>query len=151
MAGFRLLLADDDEDDFFIISQALEELERSYSLEYVRNGKELLDRLHLQEKSGQPAPDLILLDINMPLVNGFEALEQIRNTGAYAQMPIVMYSTSSSGEERDRCMMLGANAFFTKAYSFKKVQSFVTDIDQYLTYPHRMPQPRTLITKTIKQ
>jgi CheY-like chemotaxis protein len=136
MAGFRLLLADDDEDDFFIISQAFEEFGRPYELQYVRNGKELLDRLNVIQ-----VPDLIVLDINMPLVNGYEALEQIRSTSAYASVPVFVYSTSEDNGEKHKCMMLGANAFFTKAYTYKKVQSFVTDIDLFLNYPHRMPQP----------
>lgn len=142
MAGFRLLLADDDEDDFIIISQAFEELGRPYDLHHVRNGKELLDYLYTIPGSGTQVPDLILLDINMPLINGFQALEKIRDPGgACAQVPVFIYSTSMDSEEKQKCMMLGANAFFTKAYTYKKVLSFVTDIDQFLNYPYRMPRP----------
>lgn len=142
MTSFRLLLADDDEDDFFIISQAFEELGRPYDLQHVRDGKELLDYLSATSEAGRQIPDLILLDINMPLVNGFQALEMIRNTSAYAQVPVFIYSTSVDTEEIQKCMRLGANAFFTKAYTYKKVLAFVADIDLFLNYPYRMPQPQ---------
>lgn len=146
MAGFRLLLADDDEDDFFIMRQAFEELGRPYELQHVRNGKELLDYLSVSSGSGARIPDLILLDINMPLVNGFQALEIIRSTDTYAQVPVFIYSTSVDSGEKEKCMTLGANAFFTKAYTYKKVLAFVADIDLFLNYPYTMPQPQ-VITK----
>lgn len=143
MSGFRLLLADDDEDDFFIIRQAYEELGQPYDLHYVKNGKELMDYLSANAEAGRQIPDLIILDINMPLVNGFQALEMIRNKSAYAQVPVFIYSTSVDDAEKQKCMRLGANAFFTKAYTYKKVLAFVADINSYLNYPHGMPQIQT--------
>ncbi len=146
MAGFRLLLADDDEDDFFIIRQAFEELGRPYTLQHVRDGKELLDYLSTNVEGGRQIPDLIILDINMPRVNGFQALEMIRKSETYAEVPVFIYSTSVTSEDKQKCMMLGANAFFTKAYTYKKVLAFAADIDSFLNYPYRMPQPQ-VITK----
>ncbi len=141
MVGFRLVMADDDDDDFFIIRQAFEELGLLYDLKHVRNGKELMDYL---SGPGLQMPDLVLLDINMPLVNGFQALEMMRNTTACAQVPVFIYSTSVDSEDKQRCIGLGANAFFTKAYTYKKVLAFVADIDLFLKYPYRMPQPQVV-------
>lgn len=132
MPCFKLLLADDDEDDFFIIRQAFEEFGRPYDLVHIKDGKQLLEHLSVISKSGQQLPDLVLLDVNMPEMDGVQALEHIRSDVSYSGMPVFMYSTSASDDERQTCIRLGANGFFTKAYSYRKILAFVSDIDAYL-------------------
>lgn len=132
MAGFRLFLVDDDDDDFLIIRQAFEELGQAYELTHVRDGKQLLDRLRSLSADGKTLPDLILMDINMPKLNGLETLAAIRSDKTYVKLPVFMYSTSVNADDRQKCMQLGASAFFTKAYSYKKLLSFASEIDAFL-------------------
>ncbi|GAB3281856.1 hypothetical protein GCM10027347_57750 [Larkinella harenae] len=76
------------------------------------NGQQLLDAL---EDSTQ-LPALVLLDLNMPFMGGFEALAQIRDIPAYDSLPVVILTTSSQPDDRQRAHQLGANGFVTKPF-----------------------------------
>ncbi len=108
-----VLMADDDEDDCMLARKAFEACGSPAAFACVEDGVALLSYL-----SRSPLPALILLDINMPRMNGFETLKEIKSMPAFQDIPVVMVTTS--GEEKDMANShkLGANSFFSKPSGF---------------------------------
>jgi CheY-like chemotaxis protein len=131
MVNFRILIADDDEDDSFILTEAFKKFGR-HDIRYVKDGQQLLDYLDQQVRSSGEFPDLILLDINMPKTNGIQALGFIRSSKDFAHIPILMYSTSTDREQIQKCRKLGSNGFISKAWSNDEVLSSVRNINHFL-------------------
>lgn len=132
MVKLSILVAEDDDDDYYLLEMAFKELDLPHSLNHVRNGAELISYLSAAASKKQELPDLILLDINMPKLNGIEALEQIKNNESYINIPVIMYSTSTCDEQKEQCMGLGARDFITKGSSFDKIVSTMRNIDHYI-------------------
>src|SRR4051812_26788624 len=86
-----IFIADDDEDDVSFVKAAFDELKAHISLRHFYNGKQLLQELSRTAE----APDLFILDLNMPILDGRETLKQIRDNVLFVQIPIVILSTSN--------------------------------------------------------
>jgi CheY-like chemotaxis protein len=131
MSGFRIVVADDDEDDFLLLKDAFDALRLKHALKHLTNGVQLLD--HLSDAAARHRfPDLILLDLNMPKLNGLEALERLKGTKAYKDIPVIIYSTTDSPSHQNACNRMGAEAFVTKGSTFDDILSFVNSIDTFL-------------------
>lgn len=107
----HILLADDDYEDRFIMSEAFKELGQSHLLSFVEDGSLLLDFL---EDASNPPVDLIVLDLNMPRVNGTEALKLLKAHPTYNIIPVVIFSTSVNDIEKEKTLSLGAESYLTK-------------------------------------
>ncbi|QHV93767.1 response regulator [Spirosoma endbachense] len=103
-------IVDDDEDDKYLFEIAFKQLIPPVSIKLFNDGEELLPAL-IQHDS---LPSLIILDLNMPRVNGFEALQQLRAEPAFQKIPVIVLTTSSDYCDRERAKQLGANGFLTK-------------------------------------
>ena len=110
-----VFIADDDADDVFFVRSAIDQLKSDIRLRHFPNGKQLIDVLNdpLEEK-----PDMVLLDLNMPILDGKETLRILRKNEALGDLPIIMLSTSTHSFERELCLGYGANNYITKPYSF---------------------------------
>lgn len=105
-----IILADDDDDDRSVFREALKEVFPEARLLEVSNGVQLMERLaSIQEK-----PDVIFLDINMPLKNGKECLVKIRQMDEFNDMPLIMYSTSVDIADIEWTFKRGANLYISK-------------------------------------
>ena len=111
MRGVQILLADDDEDDRSFFREALTEAAISAELITVEDGRQLTDYLSATEN---PPPDIIFLDINMPLKNGKICLREIRNNEKFNDTPVVMFSTSSHPNDIAETWADGANLYIIK-------------------------------------
>lgn len=111
---FRILLADDDDDDTFLFQEALEQVPLKTELVTAENGMKLMDLLHNSDEN----PDLIFLDMNMPVKNGLECLEEIRNSGRFGKTPVVILSTSVAKYLWESAYKGGANLYVQKPNSF---------------------------------
>lgn len=116
-----IAIADDDPDDRELLREAWRECECAHPLLYFVNGAELLAAL--REQASQPhaaecLPALLLLDLNMPVMDGFQALIEIRRDSRFQHLPVVILSTSHAERDRSRSLQLGANAFFSKPADF---------------------------------
>ena len=104
----HILLADDDKEDFMIFQEAANMTSHEFSLTYAANW---MDLLRVLMKS---LPDVLFLDLNMPVKDGFECLKTIREDNRFNLLPIVIYSTSSNKKDIDKAYEYGANFFIVK-------------------------------------
>jgi len=112
-------LADDDAEDCEIFAEALREINADAKLTTSKNGHELMTLL---EKLPVPQPDVIFLDLNMPIKNGYECLKEIRATPSLKDHIVVIFTTSSLQEDIDLMYRLGANLYITKPSDFDKLK-----------------------------
>lgn len=128
---YTIVVADDDIDDQFLISRAIEETTIKHSIIIVQNGLELMDLLFNKEKNTElvnTKPDLLIMDLNMPLLDGFGALTQIRSHNDFKDVPIYVLSTSRFEYDRTKSKELGATDFYTKPYHFDGLKGIIKEI-----------------------
>lgn len=114
------LLADDDPDDVALFREALSIIDPSIIFYYAHDGRAALEKLG--DKSLEE-PDIIFLDINMPIMNGWECLTKLKLNDSYSYIPVIIYSTASYRKEVEKAFDLGAFCFFTKPTDFKELIS----------------------------
>jgi CheY-like chemotaxis protein len=131
---FLVLMADDDPDDVSLVSDALFEAPFSNLFRSVHNGFELVQYLHGRGKyAGQARPSLILLDLNMPLQNGAEALAEIKSTPGICNIPVVILTTSDAERDRLQTVSLGADQYLTKPSSYKALVKMMQSLQSFHT------------------
>jgi CheY-like chemotaxis protein len=118
-----ILMADDDEDDRQFTADALREARLMNDVRFVQDGEELLDYLrhrgsYSAGESVAPRPGIILLDLNMPKMDGREALAEIKRDTGLRRIPVVILTTSKTEEDILRSYDLGVNSFITKPVTF---------------------------------
>ncbi len=130
-----ILMAEDDPDDRLITSKALEQNRVANPLVTVEDGEELMDYLHRRGKYAPPAeaalPCFILLDLNMPRMDGREALKLIKSDDAFKSIPLVILTTSKAEEDILRGYNLGANSYITKPVTFEGLVTVVRSLKNY--------------------
>ena len=107
MRSRYIIFADDDADDLELITGFFKQFNRNINVLEFKDGKELLR--FLDDFALNATPILIVLDINMPRLNGQETLTAIRNHPRYQYIPVVIYTTSSNTEDENFCRQLGAS------------------------------------------
>jgi CheY-like chemotaxis protein len=117
----RIWIVDDDEDDQYLFEGAFQQLIPPVRVKLLSDGEELLPALAACETR----PDLIILDLNMPRLNGFETLRWLRAQLTYQTLPVVILSTSSHLEDQEKALQLGANGFLTKPPTLDSILSMV--------------------------
>ena len=133
---FRIVLADDDEDDCFLISRALEAICGKNSLRAVHDGEELLRLLRIPEDTTSESPTLphlILLDLNMPRMDGREALAALKSDPALCRIPTVVLTTSNFEQDVVRCYELGANSYLVKPKAYVQLVEVMQGLMVYWT------------------
>jgi CheY-like chemotaxis protein len=118
MEPVKVILADDDKDDQEIFHDALTETNIPSDLTTVDNGQELMD--HLKDPS-VPNPDIIFIDINMPVKNGKQVLAEIKSDQTLKEIPTVMLSTSDNAKDVEDTFNAGANLYVRKPFSFRSL------------------------------
>ena len=134
-----IVIADDDPDDRGLALEALVEGGWTRGVRQVSNGDELLGLLRGQG-GFQERPSLVLLDLNMPRKNGFEALEEIRLDAALRDLPVVIFSTSRAEEDVLRSYRLGCNSFHSKPASVASLKALMADLLRYWFETSELPR-----------
>jgi CheY-like chemotaxis protein len=130
-----ILVAEDDLEDRLLTEKALKENRLVNRLFYVENGVELMDYLHNEndfaDKEAYPKPGLILLDLNMPKMDGREALEAIKQDPKLRTIPVVVLTTSKAEEDVLRTYDLGVSSYITKPVTFDGLVATMKIISKY--------------------
>lgn len=127
-----ILMADDDDDDVFITRRAFREADIRNPFHRVSDGTELLDYLLRRgEYTDAPRPGLILLDLNMPGMDGREALTRIKSDPDLRRIPLVVFTTSQDGGDIDDCYDRGANSYITKPVGMSQMVQTARTIQSY--------------------
>lgn len=120
-----IFIADDDPDDLAFFEEALREICNKTILTTATDGVELLEILL---KTVPPSPDVIFLDLNMPRLNGFECLIEIKNTLKLKPIPVVILSTTITPDTIDKLYVNGAHAYVTKPTAFDDLKSIIRHV-----------------------
>jgi len=127
--AISIVVADDDPDDRLLIKDAFEETSSDGSIRFVEDGEKLISYLFREKERSflydQPVPDLIILDINMPRFDGWEALKLIKEHFRFKKIPTMVLSTTNNQDDIDRAYELGANAFVTKPATFDELKEIL--------------------------
>ena len=128
-------MADDDEDDRLLTQDALAESRVLNELHFVEDGVELLEYLErkgkFEDKATSPRPGLILLDLNMPRMDGREALEAIKANPNLKGIPVVILTTSKQEEDMVKGYNLGAASYITKPVTFDGLVDLMKTLGKY--------------------
>ena len=128
---FSIVMADDDIDDQDIMKQAFNDSKVLVTVNAVYDGVQLMDYLLKEGKYADKSierPDLILLDLNMPLMDGFEALRQIKSHDHLKNIPVYVVTTSKSNFDITKTVELGAKGFYHKGASSKDIYRIVQEV-----------------------
>jgi two-component system, chemotaxis family, response regulator Rcp1 len=132
MSEIQILLVEDNEGDILLTLEAFKEIKVKNNIAVVKDGVEAIEFLKRQGQYAERImPNLILLDINMPKLNGIEVLDFIKKDAKLRKIPVVMLTTSSSESDIAECYEKFANCFITKPLDFGKFLNVVEAIESF--------------------
>lgn len=131
----HFLIAEDDAEDRMLLAEAFSENRLSNLVHFVENGVDLMEYLQRKNKYSDmrtyPRPGIIILDLNMPKMDGREALKELKNNPDFKEIPVVVLTTSKTEEDVIRSYGLGVNSFITKPVSFDALVNVIRDLGRY--------------------
>ena len=120
-----LMLCDDDYDDQYLVRCALAQIQGAPDLICAEHGAELFEILEQRTKNQDPLPDVVLLDLNMPVLDGKQTLKRLKTSPHFSMIPVVIYTTSNTNQELQECYQVGANAYCIKPGSYQEMISML--------------------------
>lgn len=125
----EILLIEDSVIQALIISELLKENNEKYNLTILNDGEKALKYLFRKEPySNVPLPDIVILDLNLPKVNGFEILTEIQKHENLRHIKVVILTSSDDDQDKSKARMLGAMDYFTKPFVFTEYQEIIDRI-----------------------
>jgi DNA-binding NarL/FixJ family response regulator len=119
----HIFLAEDDEDDRLLFSDALSEIDHFAVITHAENGKDLMSKLYLPD----PLPEIIFLDLNMPIQNGYECLAEIRNSNTgLRNLRVIALTTNENKDNIDKVYSLGASYYIVKPKNFSALKAVIS-------------------------
>jgi CheY-like chemotaxis protein len=137
----EVLLVEDDPGDVLMTREAFADNKVANTLHVVTDGVSAMEFLHKRgEHAGAPTPDLMLLDLNLPKMDGREVLAAVKGDPRLRQIPVVVLTTSDAEEDVLRSYELHANAYVTKPVDFDRFIEVVRQIDEFFVSVVRLPR-----------
>jgi len=131
----RILVAEDDAEDAFFLKREFAKAGVPSTLHFVRDGQELIDYLEGNEafadRQAHPLPDLVLLDLKMPRLNGFDVLGWLRQQAGLKRLPVIIFSSSAESADINRAYDLGANSYLVKPHAVEELSAVVGRLKTY--------------------
>ena len=138
-----VLVAEDDANDAFLVERAFEKARTGMRIQYVRDGQEAIDYLRgappYSDRSTHPKPDVLLLDLKLPKLTGFDVLKWLREQQMPARPLVMVFSSSSDQRDVDRAYDLGANSYLIKSPASPEFLEFIKNLDVYWSKHNRGP------------
>ncbi|WP_227687162.1 response regulator [Spirosoma arboris] len=142
LTSMTILIADDDTDDRLFMDKALRQSGYTQNIQFVEDGEELMEYLRQEGRyndQNAPWPNLLILDLNMPRKNGFQALNEIKDDPKLRRLPVVVMTTSSADEDVLKTYNLGVNSFVTKPFNFNRLVEMVSALKTYWIDTVKLP------------
>ena len=139
-----ILIVDDDENDIFFVQRAFTEINVHCVFQILKNGQEVVDYLsgigEYADREKYPLPMMILMDLKMPIMDGFQVLAWLRNRPGLKVIPAIVFSSSDIPADITRAYELGANSFMTKSVTYDGLLLKLQTLSQYWLEYCKHPQ-----------
>lgn len=136
-----ILLVEDNSSDAYLIKELFTRTTHGPRIHWVVDGHHALDYIYQRRQyEGVKRPDIILLDLNLPRINGYEVLKELKSNPPFAGIPIVILTTSRNPLDHTQCAALGADMCLSKPHAIKEYEELVRRLVSWAT--PRMPAPR---------
>lgn len=132
--AYAVVMADDDSEDVELTRRAFRRMGMQVEIEHVENGKALVENLRARRNrpcEDRRSPVVVLLDLNMPVMDGREALMEIKRDAALNKVPVVVLTSSRASEDIERTYSLGANSYIAKPDTFSELMEVVKLLKNY--------------------
>jgi CheY-like chemotaxis protein len=139
----RVLVAEDDPSDVFFLKRAFQMAGVPASLQFVRDGQEAIDYLdgenRFADRTTYPMPDLMLLDLKMPRLDGFDVLNWLRQQPGLKRLLVTVLTSSDQPQDINRAYDLGANSYLLKPHNAEHLSELVKQVQRYWLEVNRCP------------
>jgi len=146
ITGARILVAEDDTTDAFLLERTFARTGNRTSLHFVRDGQEAVDYLSgegsFANREQHPIPTLLLSDLKMPRLDGFQVLDWLRRQPGLKRLPVVILSSSSEPADVNRAYDLGVNSYLVKPHSAERLSALVQQLQFYWLKTNSNPDPK---------
>ena len=139
MPRIKLLIAEDDLDDQLLYTSALEDIKANCEVSFANDGQEVLKLLDNGVKNNS-FPDILLLDLNMPKIDGRGVLKAIKTSEYYAFIPVMILSTSMAEAEIKNAYASGASSYIIKPSSYEGLKAFFSNLLMFFSETSQLPQ-----------
>jgi CheY-like chemotaxis protein len=130
MTPYQILVVDDDLEDHMILLDYFTEVGKQGNVKFMVNGKELID--YLEVLNVVSLPNLIVLDLNMPLLNGTQTLLHIKRDVRFKHIPVIIFSTSTNENEKRKCLSFGAIDYLVKPSTYADGEILIRKFLSYI-------------------
>lgn len=136
----EILLVEDSPDDIFLFKEVLKDVEINIKLSVVTDGRKALDFIYKKEKyADAPTPDIILLDLNLPKVDGREVLNIVKSDENIKMIPVIVLTTSQNLEDINQAYLKNANCYIAKPVDLEQFTNVLTTIEDFWLNIVRLP------------
>ena len=138
-----ILVAEDDPTDAFFLQRAFAKTGVSVGLKFVRDGQEAIDYLRgeapFADRAAHPMPQLLMLDLKMPRLNGFEVLHWLRAQPGLKRLLVIVFSSSADAGDINQAYDLGANSYLVKPHATEQLLELVNRVEKYWLEANQNP------------